>query len=266
LPALIKWRKEKVPIFSFSTQVSINIVDDPELMDLMLEAGFRHLFIGLETTEEEALTSAGKLQNTRRDMLDGISRLHQLGFIVVGGFIVGFDTDTPETFKRQTDFIQESGILMSTVNMLKAPPGTPLYERMKHENRLVPGFSFAESQTNILPLKSGKMMSEQFRKMIQQVYSPEFGVARTKKFLSEFKHLPDVGTDVPSLNLLEYLPVLFRAIYYIGIKYSGRNHFWRLIIWTIKNRLRLLDWAFVNMILVYQLHHLQQDYLDSTGN
>ena len=263
LPALIKWRQEKVPIFSFSTQVSINIVDDLELMELMLEAGFRHLFIGLETSEEEALTNAGKMQNTRRDMLAGISTLHQLGFIVVGGFIVGFDTDTRETLETQSQFIQDSGILMATVNMLKAPPGTPLYERIKRENRLVPGFSFAESQTNILPLSSEKSLSQAFNDMILRVYSPEFGVARTKKWLSEFKHLPDVVTDIPGLNPMEYLPVFFRAIYFIGIKYSGRRHFWQLIFWTIKHHLRKADWALVNLILIYQLHHLQMDYSET---
>ena len=260
LPALIKWRQEKVPIFSFSTQVSINIVDDLELMELMLEAGFRHLFIGIETSEEEALTNSGKTQNTRRDMLAGISKLHQLGFIVVGGFIVGFDTDTPETLERQRQFIQESGILMATVNMLKAPPGTPLYDRIKRENRLVPGFSFAESQTNILPLSGQKPLSGAFSEMIQKVYSPEYGVARTKKWISEFKHLPDVVTDIPGLNPMEYLPVFFRAIYFIGIKYSGRRHFWSLIFWTMKHHLRKADWALVNLILIYQLHHLQMDY------
>jgi hypothetical protein len=252
-----------VPIFSFSTQVSINIVDDLELMELMLEAGFRHLFIGLETSEEEALTNAGKMQNTRRDMLAGISTLHQLGFIVVGGFIVGFDTDTRETLETQSQFIQDSGILMATVNMLKAPPGTPLYERIKRENRLVPGFSFAESQTNILPLSSEKSLSQAFNDMILRVYSPEFGVARTKKWLSEFKHLPDVVTDIPGLNPMEYLPVFFRAIYFIGIKYSGRRHFRQLIFWTIKHHLRKADWALVNLILIYQLHHLQMDYSET---
>ena len=263
LPALIKWRQERIPIFSFSTQVSINIVDDLELMELMLEAGFRHLFIGLETSEEEALTNAGKTQNTRRDMLAGISKLHQIGFIVVGGFIVGFDTDTPETIGRQNHFIQESGIVMATVNMLKAPPGTPLYERIKRENRLVPGFSFAESQTNILPLSSENSLSDAFMEMIKKVYSPEFGVARTKKWLSEFKHLPDVVTDVPGLNPMEYLPVFFKAIYFIGIKYPGRRHFWGLIFWAIRHHLRKVDWALVNLILIYQLHHLQMDYSEA---
>ena len=125
LPALIKWRKEYVPVFSFSTQVSINLADDEELMDLMLEAGFRHLFIGIETDAEETLKASGKSQNLRRNILDNISTLHKKGFIVVGGFIVGFDTDSIHTFQNQIDLIQESGILLATVNMLKAPPGTP---------------------------------------------------------------------------------------------------------------------------------------------
>jgi len=260
LPALIEWRRKNVPIFSFSTQVSINIADDDELMSMMLEAGFRHLFIGIETSDESTLASAGKWQNTKRNLLENISKLHRMGFIVVGGFIVGFDTDTPETFEKQIDLIQDSGILMATANLLKAPPGTPLYERMKKENRLVPGFSFAESQTNFIPKMSSEKLYEGFDNMVRKIYGPEYGVYRIKKFLLEFNHLPDVVTDVPGLNVIEYLPVLFRAIYYIGIRYSGRKHFWRLVFWTLKTRFRLLDWALVNMILIYQLHHLQQDY------
>ncbi len=260
LPALIEWRRKNVPIFSFSTQVSINIADDPELMSLMLEAGFRHLFIGIETSDESTLASAGKWQNTKRNLLENISKLHGMGFIVVGGFIVGFDTDTPETFHKQVELIQDSGILMATANLLKAPPGTPLYERMKKEGRLIPGFSFAESQTNFIPKMSSEKLYAGFDKMVGKIYGPEYGVARIKKFLLEFNHLPDVVTDVPGLNVIEYIPVLFRAVYYIGIKYPGRKHFWSLVFWTLKTRFRLLDWALVNMILIYQLHHLQMDY------
>ena len=260
LPALIAWRRSKVPIFSFSTQVSINLADDEELMDLMLEAGFRHLFIGIETDSEDTLKLAGKSQNTRRNILDNIAVLHKKGFIIVGGFIVGFDSDTVETFQRQTDLIQNSGILLATVNMLKAPPGTPLFQRMQQEGRLVTGFSFEESQTNIVPLMSARTMYSEFLRMIQQLYGPEFGVQRARKWLQEFNHLPAVVTDIPALNTLEYLPVLFRAIYHIGIKYSGRKHFWGLLWWTFKNRPRLLDWAFVESIFIYQLNHLLEEH------
>jgi radical SAM superfamily enzyme YgiQ (UPF0313 family) len=263
LPALIEWRRKHVPIFSFSTQVSINLADDPELMSLMLEAGFRHLFIGIETGDEGTLSESKKWQNTKRDLLENISILHQMGFIVVGGFIVGFDTDTSETFKKQTEFIQNSGILMATINMLKAPPGTPLYERLKSEDRLVPDFSFAEFQTNIEPVMTSEKLYQGFDEMIRKIYGPEFGVARSKTFLSEFNHLPDVVTDIPGLNVIEYLPVFFKIIFHIGIRYKGRKHFWHLVIWTIKNRLRLVDWALVNSIFIFQLHNLQQDYSKS---
>ena len=263
LPALIEWRRKHVPIFSFSTQVSINLADDPELMSLMLEAGFRHLFIGIETGDEGTLAESKKWQNTSRDLLENISILHQMGFIVVGGFIVGFDTDTSETFKKQTELIQNSGILMATVNMLKAPPGTPLYERLKSEDRLVPDFSFAEYQTNIEPVMTSEKLYQGFDEMIRKIYGPEFGVARSKTFLSEFNHLPDVVTDIPGLNIIEYLPVFFKIIFHIGIRYKGRKHFWHLVIWTIMNRLRVVDWALVNSIFIFQLHNLQQDYSKS---
>ncbi|MCF7796140.1 MAG: B12-binding domain-containing radical SAM protein [Lentisphaeria bacterium] len=260
LPALIKWRRQHVPIFSFSTQVSINLVDDVEMMDLMLEAGFRHLFIGIETDNEDTLKLTGKSQNTRRDILESIAVLHRKGFIVVGGFIVGFDTDTVETFQTQADLIQKSGIMLATLNMLKAPPGTPLFERMESENRLIPGFSFHEAETNIALNIPSKLFYQTFQQTIQQVYSPTFSSERAKQWLTEFNHLPAVETDIPTLNTFEYLPVLFRAIYFIGIKYSGRKYFWRLLWWAVRHRPRLLDWALVETIFIYQLDNLLAEY------
>jgi len=260
LPALIKWRKEKVPVFSFATQVSINLADDPDLMSLMLEAGFRHLFIGIETSDESALANSRKWHNTKRDILENISTLHRMGFIVVGGFIVGFDTDTPATFEKQIELIQESGILLPTINLLKAPPGTALHQRMKEENRLKPGFSFAENETNIIPMMTSEKLYEGFDNMIRKIYAPEYGISRVKKFLLEFRHIPDVVTDVPGLNVVEYLPAALRVIYLLGIKYSGRRHLLHLIFWTFKHRIRLLDWAVVGSVAIYQLDQLQQDY------
>lgn len=260
LPALIEWRRQYVPIFSFSTQVSINLVDDVEMMDMMLEAGFRHLFVGIETDNEDTLKLTGKSQNTRRNILDSISILHRKGFIVVGGFIVGFDTDTPETFHTQADLIQNSGIMLATLNMLKAPPGTPLFERMQRENRLIPGFSFHEAETNIALNMPSKLFYQAFQQTIQQVYAPAFSSERAKKWLTEFNHLPAVETDIPALNTLDYIPVLFRAIYFIGIKYSGRKYFWRLLWWSVRHRPRLLDWALVETIFIYQLDNLLIEY------
>ena len=260
LPALIAWRKQHVPIFSFSTQVSINLVDDEEMMDLMLEAGFRHLFIGIETDDEDTLTLTRKSQNLRRNILNSISILHRKGFIVVGGFIVGFDTDTVDTFQNQIDLIQSSGIMLATVNMLKAPPGTPLFERMKNEDRLIADFSFQEAETNIRLNMPAATFYREFHRTIQLIYGAAFSFERAKKWLSEFNHLPTVETDIPGLNATEYLPVLFRTIFYIGIRYKDRKYFWRLLWWTLRHRPRLMDWALIESIFIYQLHHLLQEY------
>ncbi|MFC2107328.1 radical SAM protein [Bacteroidota bacterium] len=152
LPALIDWRKKKKPGLFFATQLTINLVDDEELMNLILDAGFRHLFIGIETPDEEGLKVSRKNQNMKRDQLINIQKLHNMGFIISAGFIVGFDTDTKSIFQQQADFIMQSGIPLPIVNILKAPPGTELFERMKIEGRLNKVFAFSEGDTNIIPV------------------------------------------------------------------------------------------------------------------
>ena len=84
----------------------------------MLEAGFRHLFVGIETPEVESLIAANKGQNSKIDLMKSVETLHSKGFIVTGGFILGFDSDTPSVFDRQIDFIQDSGIVISTMNLV----------------------------------------------------------------------------------------------------------------------------------------------------
>ena len=105
-------------------------------MDLMVEAGFNKVFIGIETPDEECLAECSKVQNRNRDLVEDVKRIQRAGLQVQGGFIVGFDHDRPSIFQRQIDFIQKSGIVTAMVGLLQAPPGTRLYERMKKEGRL----------------------------------------------------------------------------------------------------------------------------------
>jgi radical SAM superfamily enzyme YgiQ (UPF0313 family) len=265
LPALIQWRKEKQPALSFSTQLTINLVDDPELMEMLLEAGFRHIFIGVETPEEAGLVASRKQQNTKRDLLQNISRLHQAGFAVVGGFIIGFDTDTPSIFQRQIDFIQASGIVLATVNMLKAPPGTELHERMKREGRLTERFSFQEISTNFMPKMDRDVLYRGFRRVLHSVYSPEYAYMRSIKFLQEYNKSPAVENDIPMQSSAKYIGPLLRAIYYLGIVGKERRYFWKLIGWALVNRPTMIDWAVLNAVAIYQLRHLYLSYYDQAG-
>ena len=122
LPAIIQWKQGKRGI-SFHTQITMNLADDQELMDLMYEAGFDWVFIGIETPDEGSLAECNKKQNLHRDLPEQIRRLQRNGLQVQGGFIVGFDHDPPDIFRRQYELIQNNGIVMAMVGLLQAPAG-----------------------------------------------------------------------------------------------------------------------------------------------
>ena len=152
LPALIQWRKGKKGC-GFVTEASINLADDPELMRMMTAAGFKSVFVGIETPDEASLAECNKSQNRKRNLIESVHTLQQFGLQVMGGFIVGFDNDTPNIFQRQIDFIQKSGIVTAMVGMLQAPYGTKLYKRMEEEGRLLEEMNGdnADGTTNIVP-------------------------------------------------------------------------------------------------------------------
>ena len=86
--------------------------------------------MGIETPNEESLVECSKSQNTKRDLVASVKIIQNHGFEVMGGFIVGFDSDPLSIFKNQINFIQKSGIVTAMVGLLNAPPGTRLYQRL----------------------------------------------------------------------------------------------------------------------------------------
>jgi radical SAM superfamily enzyme YgiQ (UPF0313 family) len=127
LPHLIEWQRQRGFPLQFGTEASVNLADDPELIELMVQANFRQVFIGLESPRAESLTETLKFQNTRGDsMLAKVQRVRDGGLVIQAGFIVGFDNDDPRIFEEQYDFIQESGIGQAMVSILTPIPTTPL--------------------------------------------------------------------------------------------------------------------------------------------
>jgi radical SAM superfamily enzyme YgiQ (UPF0313 family) len=138
----------------FGTEASLNLSKDPALLAQFRAAGFEWAFLGLETPDPQTLREAGKPQNTAGDMLAAVRRIHGAGIDILGGFIVGFDRDTPAVFEQQRRFILDSGIMVAMVGLLTALPKTPLYERLKREGRLVEQAAHSDNtraRTNIVP-------------------------------------------------------------------------------------------------------------------
>ncbi len=251
LPALIEWRKGKVGM-PFSTEVSINLADDAELLRLMTLAGFDTVFIGIETPNEDSLAECSKTQNKGRDLVESVKLLQRAGLQVQGGFIVGFDSDTPSIFLQQIDFIQRSGIVTAMVGLLQAPPGTRLYERLQGEGRLVNEMSGdnVDGSTNIVPKMGLEALRQGYREILDQIYAPQFYYERVLTFLREYQP-PRIRVHME----LQYALALGRSIYQLGIRGVERAHYWRLFFWTLFRRPRLFPLAIT--LAIYGFHFRQ---------
>jgi len=251
LPALIEWRKGKIGM-SFNTEVSINLADDPELLNLMAQAGFDTVFVGIETPNEDSLVECNKNQNKGRDLVESVKVLQRAGLQVQGGFIVGFDNDTSSIFQQQIDFIQKSGIVTAMVGLLQAPPGTHLYQRLKREGRLLKDISGdnMDGSTNIVPKMGLASLREGYRKILGQIYAPKSYTDRVITFLREYRP-PKVKVHLELQSIL----ALGRSIFRLGILGVERVQYWRLFFWTLFRRPRLFPLAIT--LSIYGFHFRQ---------
>jgi radical SAM superfamily enzyme YgiQ (UPF0313 family) len=228
LPAIIRWKQGKRGI-SFHTQITLNLADDQELMDLMYAAGFDWIFIGIETPDEGSLTECNKKQNLHRNLPDQIRRLQENGLQVQGGFIIGFDHDPPDIFQRQFDLIQESGIVMAMVGLLQAPTGTALYRRLEAEGRILGNVSGNNviDETNIRTRMDGEVLRSNYRALVKGLYEPRNYYARILNFLAHYK---EPAERMPLSR--EVLVAVARCFFWLGLVRAGRTHFWRGLLWT----------------------------------
>jgi radical SAM superfamily enzyme YgiQ (UPF0313 family) len=233
LPALIEWRKGKKGI-SFNTEVSINLADDKELMNLMVNAGFDMVFIGIETPEELSLAECNKKQNMNRNLIESVKLIQRSGLQVQGGFILGFDNDTQSTFQTVIDFIQNSGIVTAMVGLLQAPTNTLLYKRLMQEGRILASMSGdnADGTTNIIPKMDLDKLLSGYKHVINQLYSPLLFNDRVKIFLREYK-APKVKIKSDVSNLYKNVIAFIRSIYILGITDKERIYYWKLFVWTL---------------------------------
>jgi hypothetical protein len=168
----------------------------------------------------------------------------------MGGFIVGFDSDTPSIFQRQIDFIQKSGIVSAMVGMLQAPPGTRLFDRMSREQRVSKGFSGdnVDGRTNIIPAMGLDRLVNGYLAIMKQIYSPRKYYKRVRCILKELK-VPVATVPVDCQRVLAF----FRACLRLGVLGKERFQYWHLLMWTLVRRPRLMPLAVT--LAIYGYHY-----------
>jgi radical SAM superfamily enzyme YgiQ (UPF0313 family) len=231
LPALITWSEERDYPFSFYTEVSINLADDDELINLMVAAGFHMTFIGIETTNPDSLEECGKSQNLNRDLVAAVKKLQNFGLQVSGGFIVGFDNDPHHIFDQMIQFIQKSGIVTAMVGLLNAPSGTRLFQRLKSENRLQKTFSGnnTDGTMNFIPKMEFERLQKGYREVVNTIYSQKEYYERMKTFLQEFRPPLKKPVRVKFCDI----QALFRSIWTLGFRENGKRFYWKLMFFTL---------------------------------
>ncbi|UCD84423.1 MAG: DUF4070 domain-containing protein [Deltaproteobacteria bacterium] len=227
LPAIIKWQKENKYPFRLMTQLTLDLADDEELIQMMVHAGFERFFVGLETPNKKSLDECNKFPNKGRDMVAAVKTIHNYGIEVSGGFIVGFDNDPKSIFDSQISLIQNTGIIFAMVGLLQALPKTRLYNRLRYEGRLLKPSSGnnMDSFLNFIPKMDSETVINGYKRILQTIYSPKNYYDRINTFLEDFK-------PVKRPRRIKFYEIkgFIQSIWHLGIVGGEKGEYWKFII------------------------------------
>jgi radical SAM superfamily enzyme YgiQ (UPF0313 family) len=233
LREMIAWRERVRPGMGFLTEASVNLAEDPELCELMSRAGFKKVFVGIETPSVESLLECHKLQNKGCDLVEAVKTLQRAGMEVMGGFIIGFDNDQQDIFKRQFEFIQRSGVVTAMVGLLQALPQTRLYHRLLREGRLESAATGnnTEGVLNFKPRLSREFLQNGYRDLMRRLYEPKAYYQRIRTFLKNHR------ARGPGVRLAASdLQAFFKSFWLLGVWDRGRHRYWPFILSTLLSR------------------------------
>jgi radical SAM superfamily enzyme YgiQ (UPF0313 family) len=266
MPGLAEWSARNKYPFSFTTEASVNLADDDELLKQMRTAGFRQVFIGIETPVVESLKEAQKGQNTRRDLIESVRKVQSYGMEVMAGFIVGFDNDPEDIFERQINFIRESAIPVAMVGLLAAIPDTQLWRRLEREGRLLEGeVEHSGSNTdcilNFVPKMDASRLIEGYKSIIRNIYSPREYYERSLESLGRVTRddAPPVGE---SGLKREDLTAFARIVFALGVRDSSRGEFWRFMRRVVSEHREKVEDGLMLAALGYHFRKLAEVYCD----
>jgi hypothetical protein len=234
LPALEKWVEQHDYPFEFSTEASLNLADDGELLDMLKRSNFFAVFVGIESPDEETLVAARKKQNTRRSIAESVHRIYRAGMFVTAGFIVGFDSEKGSVAAPMVELIEAAAIPMAMVGLLFALPNTQLTRRLAREGRLHVGHDLTPTGTgdqctagvNFDTKRSRLEILRDLRQIFHAIYDPDAFCGRVERLAamldcsSRRKELPE-GDKRRKLSTINMVHELLSRLP------EGRERFWK---------------------------------------
>ncbi len=230
LRTLIEWRRRVGTKMGFLTEASVNLADNNELCELMVQAGFKKVFLGIETPSTSGLVECGKTQNNNRDLADAVRTLQRSGLEVMGGFIVGFDSDPPDIFARQFDFIQKTGVVTAMVGLLTALPQTALYQRLAREGRLLAETcgNNTDAAINFVTQLDREFIVSGYKDLMRKLYAPRSYYRRIRAFLRTFEpHGPAMRLSPADIR------AFVKSLWLLGVWHQGRRGYWGIFWWAL---------------------------------
>jgi len=240
LPALKQWQIEKGYPFSFATEASVDLAADDELLEMMAEARFDSVFLGIETPDEASLSIAGKHQNTRSSLEESVDRITSYGIRVMAGFIIGFDGEKAGAGNRIVEFVSRTGIPAAMMGMLQALPNTGLWHRLEKEGRLIEEKADAKgvNQTNLLnfvPSRPIRDIANEYVDAFSRLYEPNAYIDRvTHYYLKVGKprwqsYVKTAALGKPTLPSFTDVRALAIVIWRQGLMRDTRFRFWKAL-------------------------------------
>ncbi|MCP2731278.1 B12-binding domain-containing radical SAM protein [Limnofasciculus baicalensis] len=237
------WMAEKGYPFRFSTEASVDLAQDQELLDLMIAANFTAVFVGIETPDTDSLTMTQKFQNTRNSLLDAVDTINRAGLRVMAGFIIGFDGEKLGAGDRIIQFAEATAIPHAMVSMLQALPNTALWHRLTKEGRLLEGNGEANihqgTLTNFIPTRPLEDIAHEYVKCFWELYEPKRYLGRVYRHCLTMKPRPHKKAfKMPGLpEIRAILTIVWRQ----GIKRDTRWQFWYQIFSILRHNPRVFE-------------------------
>lgn len=227
LQALIPWMQERHYPFVLITEASLNLAEDDEMIDLMVQAGFTIVFMGIETPDVDSLKVTHKEQNTRHSLVESCHKITRAGLQIMSGFILGFDGEKAGAGQRIQAFVEETGIPQAHLTLLSALHNTALWQRLKQENRLIDQEDYLGiaqcALMNFVPTRPIEEIVTEYISAFWQLYDPMDYLKRTFRHFSimERPRLP-VRRAIGKHEVKLFLAICWRQ----GLLRATRWRFW----------------------------------------